>query len=137
SICCPGYNQWGELGLEDNDDRGDEPNEMGNNLDFVDLGDDSKVVSLALGDWHTCALVDDGDIKCFGKNFAGQLGLDSTENIGDNEGEMGEALRTVNLGGRKASAIAAGEEHTCAILEGGDLICWGLNASGQVGHRQL
>lgn len=48
-----GYNQWGELGLGDNDDRGDEPNEMGINLDFVNLGDDARVVSLALGDWHT------------------------------------------------------------------------------------
>lgn len=48
-----GYNQWGELGLDDKEDRGDEPNEMGDNLPFVDLGDDAKVVSVACGDWHT------------------------------------------------------------------------------------
>lgn len=57
-VCCvslvdSGYNQWGELGLEDQDDRGDDPNEMGDNLPFVDLGDDAKVVSVACGDWHT------------------------------------------------------------------------------------
>lgn len=50
---CAGYNQWGELGLGDNNDRGDDPNEMGDNLDFVDLGDDVSVKSIALGDWHT------------------------------------------------------------------------------------
>lgn len=48
-----GYNQWGELGLGDKDDRGDDPDEMGDNLDFVDLGSDVAVQSIALGDWHT------------------------------------------------------------------------------------
>lgn len=50
---CAGYNQWGELGLGDQNDRGDEPNEMGDSLNFVDLGDDMEVQSIALGDWHT------------------------------------------------------------------------------------
>lgn len=49
----PGDNQWGQLGLEDQDDRGDEPNEMGDNLPLVDLGDGADVVSVACGDWHT------------------------------------------------------------------------------------
>eukprot|EP00752_Nemacystus_decipiens_P012783 g11321.t1 len=130
---CWGYNQWGELGLEDKDDRGDEPNEMGDNLPFVDLGDDAKVVALACGDWHTCALLDEGQVKCFGKNYAGQLGYGDTENRGDEDGEMGNGLGTVDLGGKKAVSIAAGEEHTCAILEDGGLVCWGLGSSGQLG----
>eukprot|EP00903_Cladosiphon_okamuranus_P005702 g5662.t1 len=134
NLKCWGYNQWGELGLEDQNDRGDEPNEMGNNLPLVDLGDDAKVLSVACGDWHTCVLLDDGDVKCFGKNYAGQLGYDDTENRGDDEGEMGDNLDIVDLGGKKATKIAAGEEHTCAILEGGDLVCWGLGSSGQLGQ---
>ena len=48
-----GYNQWGELGLGDKNDRGDEPGEMGDNLEFVDLGSSAAVQSIALGDWHT------------------------------------------------------------------------------------
>lgn len=48
-----GYNQWGELGLEDKEDRGDGPNEMGDNLPFVDLGDNVDVQAISLGDWHT------------------------------------------------------------------------------------
>lgn len=59
-----------------------------------------------------CVLLDSGDVKCFGKNFSGQLGLDDTEHRGDDVGEMGEDLDPVNLGGKQALAIAAGEEHT-------------------------
>lgn len=51
-------------------------------------------------------------MKCFGKNLWGQLGRDDTEHHGDGEGEMGSGLDPVDLGGKKATAIAAGEEHT-------------------------
>ena len=53
TILHAGYNQWGELGLGDKNDRGDEPGEMGENLDFVDLGEGVNVTAVALGDWHS------------------------------------------------------------------------------------
>lgn len=58
-----------------------------------------------------CVLLTDGNVKCFGKNYAGQLGLDDTEIRGDEENEMGDNLSTVYLGGQQATAIACGEEH--------------------------
>lgn len=59
-----------------------------------------------------CVLLASGDVKCFGKNYAGQLGLDDTNNRGDEDNEMGNNLPSVYLGGKQASAIACGEEHS-------------------------
>ena len=58
---------------------------------------------------HTCALLDNASVKCWGWNLYGQLGIDNNTNMGDNTGEMA-LLPTVNLGtGRTATAITAGK----------------------------
>src|SRR6185369_6502678 len=64
-------------------------------------------------------------IACFGDNGRGQLGL------GDTAGHAGPAA-VVALGA-KATALAAGAHHACALLEGGRIACWGANDSGQLG----
>jgi hypothetical protein len=86
----------------------------------------SKVVEVALGHSHTCALVDDGRVKCWGRNQNGQLGLGDTNDRGKLPGEMGAALPSVSLGtGRKATAIAALDSLSCALLDDGTIKCWG------------
>lgn len=56
-----GDNKWGQLGREDNVTMvGDEPEEMGENLVGVDLGD--TVSGMALGEDHTCMLLDSGEL---------------------------------------------------------------------------
>ena len=53
--------------------------------------------------------------------------------MGNDQGEMAR-LTGINLGsGRTATAIAAGNYHTCAKLDDGDVKCWGLNNTGQLG----
>ena len=59
-------------------DRGDAPNEMGNNLPYVRFGGGRKAKSLALGVGFSCALLDNATVKCWGKNDVGQLGLGDT-----------------------------------------------------------
>ena len=131
---CWGANADGQLGLGDTESRGDGDGEMGDALPFVDLGTGTKVRAVSAGDAHTCALLEDGRVKCWGSNSSGQLGLGDKENRGDAADEMGEKLPAVELGtGRKATAVSAGLSHTCALLDNAEVKCWGENNLGQLG----
>ena len=74
-------------------------------------------------------------MKCWGQGQNGQLGYGDTQNRGDGAGEMGDNLPSVDLGsGRSAKFIAAGESHTCAILDDGSAKCWGNGDFGRLGY---
>lgn len=61
----------------------------------------------------------------------GQLGLGDTSNRGLSAADMGEGLAFVDLGeGRTATHISCGQHNTCAVLDNGDLKCWGNNEFG-------
>jgi len=97
SVKCWGNNSVGPLGLGDTQQRGDGPGEMGATLPAVNLGPGKTALQLTAGLGHTCARLDDGSVKCWGRNFEGQLGLGDTQNRGDGPGEMGAALPAVQL----------------------------------------
>lgn len=63
----PGSNVVGQLGYEDTLSRGTGVNEMGDLLPVVDLGQEQRAIEVAAGYFHTCALLYNGDIKCWGK----------------------------------------------------------------------
>ena len=88
--------------------------------------------TLAAGASHTCVVLPGGAVKCWGGNRYGQLGLGDTNARGDQPGEMGAALPFVSLP-EGATALAAGAYHTCALLSGGTVACWGSNTDGQLG----
>jgi alpha-tubulin suppressor-like RCC1 family protein len=134
SLKCWGNNYYGELGLGDRNHRGDASGEMGDDLPAVDLGTGRSATAISAGDIHTCAILDDKSVKCWGYNGQGQLGLGDTRKRGNDSGEMGENLPAVDLGtGRSAMAISAGGYHTCAILDDKSVKCWGSNNEGQLG----
>ena len=85
----------------------------------------SGVSMIAAGEYHTCALMTDGSAKCWGRNAYGQLGDGTTD------------LKTIptQVSGLTSGviAIAAGQNHTCALLSTGELRCWGFNDAGQLG----
>jgi alpha-tubulin suppressor-like RCC1 family protein len=135
SIKCWGSNASGQLGLGDDDNRGDNSNEMGDILTVVDLGSGRTAKVIVAGGNHTCAILDNSSIKCWGANATGQLGLGDDDNRGDGSGEMGDSLTAIDLGsGRTAKAIVAGGSHTCAILDNSAINCWGRSNEGQMGR---
>jgi alpha-tubulin suppressor-like RCC1 family protein len=86
--------------------------------------------AIAAGDNHTCALLDDGSVWCWGHNSSGQLG----------DGTTTDSLVPVQVSGLSARAVATGSAHTCAIGDGaltgeGSVWCWGSNADGQLGNN--
>lgn len=133
-VKCWGANKDGQLGLGDRDIRGDDPGEMGMALPLVDLGSGVSVNAISVGGYHTCALLSDGKIKCWGRNGNGQLGLGNIDSWGAKPGEMGDSLPAVDLGpGFTATAVHCGAHHTCALLLDGSVKCWGANSLGQLG----
>jgi hypothetical protein len=157
-VKCWGRNDRGQLGIESGDEAvGDEPGEMGDALPFVDLGEDVFVVQVAAGQEHTCALTDEGRVKCWGANSTvdeeyaphegppddepievtyhefGRLGLGET--LAERRAPLADTLPYVDLGeGARAVAIDTGTVHTCALLEDATVKCWGENTWGILGY---
>ena len=126
-VRCWGSGAQGQLGYGNTMDIGD--GEVPSAVNPVNVG--GKVTQLAAGTSHTCALLDTGTVRCWGAGGAGRLGYDSLNNIGDTEPPA--SVGDVNLG-MKATEIAAGGTHTCAVLEDQTLRCWGGNQYGQLGY---
>jgi alpha-tubulin suppressor-like RCC1 family protein len=141
SIKCWGANASGQLGLGHTNNLGDGLNQMGDNLTAVDLGTGRTAKAIAAGYQHTCVILDNESVKCWGLNDKGQLGIGinsgSNVKMGDGSGEMGDSLPAVDLGsGRTAKAISAGYQHTCVILDNASVNCWGNGLSGQLGRGE-
>jgi cysteine-rich repeat protein len=134
TVKCWGTNVNGSLGLGDSENRGDRPGQMGDRLPAVDLGIAHNAQSVATTGWFACALLSEGTVKCWGDNSNGKLGLGNTASRGERPGDMGDALPSVDLGaGRTATMLVAGSFHTCALLDSGQIKCWGQNNEGQLG----
>jgi alpha-tubulin suppressor-like RCC1 family protein len=103
-VVCWGSNRFGQLG-NSNNISGSSPSTA---VSFSTL---VSVSSVAAGGAHTCALTNTGSVTCWGYNFFGQLGNETNTDT-DKPGAP------INLGtNRTATAITAGFQHTCAILD--------------------
>jgi alpha-tubulin suppressor-like RCC1 family protein len=64
---------------------------------IVDTTTGRTATAIATGEYHTCALLDNASVKCWGLNNKGQLGIDNTTNMGNDSGEMGDNLNAIDL----------------------------------------
>jgi alpha-tubulin suppressor-like RCC1 family protein len=74
----------------------------------------------------SCARLDDGHAKCWGRNDLGQLG-DGTSD--------GRKVPMLIPGLDEVREVAAASTHVCALRNDGSVQCWGANASGELGDR--
>lgn len=130
SVRCWGDSEFGQLGYGDTRSIGD--NELPSTAGPLDLG--GPLQQLALGGLHSCALLTTGQVRCWGNGAFGQLGLGSTDHVGDDETIL--SVPFVDVGGSVMS-IVAGNLHTCALLESGRVRCWGEAADGKLGYGNL
>lgn len=91
----------------------------------------TAAVSVAAGRTHTCAITDDGKVRCWGSNASGQLSRPVTGV--DAVASSRLPLLIPGLAGN-AAVLGAGRDHTCAARSQGAPRCWGANAQGQLGN---
>ena len=116
-VKCWGWNAKGQVGIGTTTDS-DTP------VDVPGLG--GAVSAVAAGGRHTCALMTAGGVSCWGYNEFGQLG----------DGTTTDSPMPVAVVGLPSSvrAITTGGNFSCALKTDGGVMCWGLNAAGQLGN---
>ena len=96
----------------------------------VEVSGITNATQISAGGTHTCALISGGTIKCWGYNYWGQLGNGTT----DNSPTPVEVSPVEVSGITNATQISSGGVHTCALISGGTIKCWGYNFFGALGN---
>ena len=86
----------------------------------------STAVNVSSGPGHTCALLRNGQVSCWGENYYGEVRGYPTDS--------GDLMKPQPVAGvLNATAISAGHTSTCVVLTDGSVTCWGNNEYGQIG----
>ena len=122
-VSCWGQSDRGELGTnaDPSNDHSAVP---------VKIAGIADAIAVAAGLYHVCALHESGEVSCWGAGTSGQLGIDG-------EFADGYSAAPVRVSGiSDAIAISAGNRHTCALRQTGEVTCWGSNIFGQLGNGE-
>jgi alpha-tubulin suppressor-like RCC1 family protein len=92
-----------------------------------------SVTGIATGTAHTCAFLANGGLRCWGDNSKGELGYPHRDNKGGTSDTVPGVLPAISFGGPTATAVYTGNYTTCALLNTGEVRCWGWNNVGQLG----
>ncbi|MEM1007840.1 MAG: hypothetical protein AAGJ35_02435, partial [Myxococcota bacterium] len=125
AVNCWGDNRRGQLGYGDFTKR-NKPSSQDVELHGY------KAIQLGMGNQFVCALLDKGNVKCWGSNIYGQLGLGMK--ISTSSKLSKPSTQNIDFQGKQVQRISASLSHVCAVLEDGGLNCWGQNNNGQLGH---
>jgi alpha-tubulin suppressor-like RCC1 family protein len=145
SARCWGSNSHGQLGRADGS-YDPSPDALSTEPIVVTHDSGVGVRQLVAGGRHTCALLDDGTVTCWGSGFYGQTGYGNDDWIGDDEEPASAGRVSISPEpGVTVVQLAAGAYHTCALLSNGSLRCWGVNdlvlgrtaTTGAIGDDEL
>ena len=89
-------------------------------------GLDGQIAAIDMQGWHTCVILQNGSVACWGRNANGQLG-------NGNWDASWTPTPVVELD-EPVKQIDAGTAHTCAVTAAGAVKCWGYNGFGQLGN---
>ena len=123
TVQCWGNNQFGQLG-NGTTTNSSTPVPV---VNTTNTGSLTGATAVAAGGYHSCARLADSTLQCWGNGAKGQLG----PNI-QSTGETGTPVTVTGI--ETATAIAAGSEHSCALLDNNTVKCFGLNNVGQLGN---
>lgn len=126
-VKCWGENQYGQLGQGHRESRGSKMRDMSHLVGFVALGKDFKVQDMRSSNFHNCVFSSKQEMKCWGLNQWGQLGIDGSENIGDEVGEMGSLLPSISLAfvPSEYQDFELASDRSCVHFSKGESQCWG------------
>jgi alpha-tubulin suppressor-like RCC1 family protein len=120
TVSCWGYSIWGQLGIPFNFIANPTPTTVAGLSGVTQIDTDGN---------HTCALLTDHIVSCWGDNEQGQLGNTASSGSSDPN-----PTPTVVAGLSGVAQISTGYLHTCALLSDGTASCWGFNLSGELGN---
>jgi cysteine-rich repeat protein len=109
----------------------DDGNNLGGDACTPACEHNPKIVQLVCGTYHSCAVLEDGTMRCWGGASAGQLGYGDSVDRGDDPDEL--PTPSVPVGGSVLRASSSGM-HTCAVLDTGKVRCWGIASGGALGN---
>lgn len=130
-VMCWGDNTYGQLG---------EGSTHAHRQPVSVEGLDHGVVAISAGGYHACALLGDTSVQCWGRNWEGQLG-DNKPTITSWDARRvisAKPVRVTNedgteLAGAAAISAGGGYGHACALIQNGNVTCWGSNTWGELG----
>ena len=119
TVWCWGSNQYAQIGI----------GEAGPGISIpTQVPGIENAIAIALGDYHSCALLSDRTVWCWGWNNFGQVG---NENTGD-EAIIVQPQRINGLS--DIVQLEVGGNHSCALTQSAEAVCWGDNFNGQLGN---
>jgi len=152
TVSCWGSNQYGQLGhgkktqaeVEDeisNNDKfptEEEKEELIKNLYSskpIKVRNSNKTaitgaIKISASENHTCALLEGGNVKCWGSNSNWQLGNTELNTQSKKASSTAVDVNVADLQGVKAISISVGNTYSCALLEAGYIKCWGNRPNG-------